>query len=156
MKPGVYSQLYIQIVFAVQNREAVLTDNIRMKIFSYMSGIISDMKHKAIIVNGVSDHVHILFGLNPAKSISETVHDIKRGSSLFINKEKLCIGKFTWQEGYGAFSYGRSQLDDIYKYIQNQEQHHSKRTFKEEYFLFLKKYEIEYDEHFLFDFFDNP
>jgi len=120
-----------------------------------MSGIISEMKHKSIIVNGVSNHVHMLIGLNPSKSISDTIHDIKRSSSLFINNEKLCIGKFAWQEGFGGFSYSRSQLDDIYNYILNQENHHKKMTFREEYIQFLKKFEIDYDERFLFDFLDD-
>jgi putative transposase len=154
MKPGTYTQLYIQLVFAVKNRNAVLHKNIRSEIFKYMSGIISSMNHKSLIVNGVSDHVHILIGLNPSKSISDTVHDIKRGSSLFINTEKLCDSKFSWQEGYGAFSYSKSHLDRVFTYIQNQEKHHNKSTFQEEYVQFLKKYEVAYNEQFLFDFMD--
>lgn len=152
MKPGTYTKLYVQLVFAVKNRDAVLHKKIRRRIFEYMSGIITEMKHKSIIINGVSDHVHIFIGLNPNRSISDTVHDVKRNSSLFINKEKLCLGNFAWQEGYGAFSYSRSQIDNVYKYILNQEKHHEKTTFKVEYIHFLKKFEIEYDERFLFDF----
>ena len=121
MKPGVYTQLYVQLVFAVKNRDAVLHKAIRERVFEYMSGILTEMKHKSIIINGVSDHVHILFGENPSKCISDTVHDIKRSTSLFINNEKLCSGRFSWQEGYGAFTYSRSQLDDVYRYIQNQQ-----------------------------------
>jgi putative transposase len=155
MKPGNFTQLYVQLVFAVKNRDAVLHKNIRNRVFEYMSGIITEMKHKSIIVNGVSNHVHILIGLNPSKSISDTIHDIKRSSSLLINNEKLCMGKFAWQEGYGGFTYSRSQLDDIYNYILNQESHHKKITFREEYIQFLKKFEIEYDERFLFDFLDD-
>jgi putative transposase len=155
MKPGTYTQLYIQLVFAVKNRNAVLNKEIRYRIFEYMSAIISGMNHKSIIVNGVSDHVHILLGLNPSKSISETVHDIKRNSSLFINNENLCKGRFTWQEGYGAFSYSRSQLDRVYNYILSQELHHSKSTFQEEYVKFLRNYEIDYNERFLFEFWNN-
>ena len=155
MKPGVYTQLYVQLVFAVKNRDAVLQKAIRERVFEYMSGILTEMKHKSIIVNGVSDHVHILFGENPSKSISDTVHDVKRSTSLFINNEKLCGGKFSWQEGYGAFTYSRSQLNDVYRYIQNQEEHHKKKTFKEEYIQFLQKFEIEYDERFLFEFLDD-
>lgn len=155
MKPGTFTQLYIQVVFAVKNRDALLSNRIRKRVFEYISGIITNMQHKSIIVNGVSNHVHILIGLNPSKSISETVREIKRCSSLFINTEKLCAGKFEWQEGYGAFTYSRSQLDDVYKYILNQEEHHSKKSFKEEYLQFLKKYEVEYDERFLFEFFED-
>lgn len=152
MKPGTFTQQYVQIVFAVKNRDAALHKGIRNRVFEYISGIITEMKHKSIIVNGVSDHVHILIGLNPAISISDTVHDIKRSSSLFINKEKLCMGKFAWQEGYGSFTYSRSQMEHVYKYIQNQEKHHERLSFKEEYVQFLKKFEIDYNEHFLFEF----
>ncbi len=155
MKPGTFTQMYIQLVFAVKNREALLHKNIRNRVFEYMSGIITEMKHKSIIVNGMSNHVHILIGLHPSKSVSETVYTIKRSSSLFINKEKLCRGKFAWQEGYGSFSYGRSQLDAVYNYILNQEKHHQKISFREEYIQFLKKFEVEHDEPFLFDFLDD-
>ena len=127
----------------------------RKRVFEYISGIITAMNHKSIIVNGVSDHVHILIGLNPSISISDTVHGIKRSSSLFINKEKLCIGKFAWQEGYGGFTYSRSQLENVYNYIQNQEKHHEKSTFKAEYIQFLKNYAIDFEERFLFDFWHN-
>ena len=114
MKPGSYTQMYIQLVFAVKNRDADLHSSIRFRVFEYMSGILTEMNHKAIIVNGVSNHVHVLFGLNPTKSISETVHSLKRNTSLFINKEKLCKGTFAWQEGYGAFTYSRSQLESVF------------------------------------------
>jgi putative transposase len=155
MKPGTYTQLYVQLVFAPKFHDAVLYKNIRKRVFEYISGIITEMKHKSIIVNGVSNHVHIFLGLNPSKSISDTVHDIKRSSTLFINKEKLCKGTFAWQEGYGGFSYGRSQIDELYQYILNQEQHHKKVTFRDEYLQFLKNFEIQYDERFLFDFLDD-
>ncbi len=154
MKPGAFTQIYIQLVFAVRNRDAVLHRNVRSRIFQYMSGIVTDLGHKSIIVNGVADHVHLFIGWNSSKSISDTVHDIKRGSSLFINNEKLCRGKFSWQEGYGGFSYGKSKIEEVYNYILNQEQHHKKVTFRDEYIQFLKKFEIEYDERFLFDFLD--
>jgi putative transposase len=156
MKPGTYTQMYVQLVFAVKNRDAVLHKNIRTRVFEYMSGIVSEMKHKSIIVNGVSNHVQIFFGLNPSRSISDTVHDLKRGSSLFINQNKLCLGKFAWLEGYGAFTYSRSQVENVYNYIQNQEAHHSKKTFKEEYIDFLKKFEIDFDERYLYDFWEEP
>lgn len=155
MKPGTFTQQYVHLVFAVKNHDAALTRNIRKRVFEYMSGIITAMNHKSIIVNGVSDHVHILIGLNPSISISDTVHAIKRSSSLFINKERLCIGKFGWQEGYGGFTYSRSQLENVYNYIHNQEKHHEKSTFKAEYIQFLKNYAIDFDERFLFDFWNN-
>ncbi|NOU45893.1 MAG: IS200/IS605 family transposase [Bacteroidales bacterium] len=155
MKPGTFTQLYVQLVFAVKNREAILHKSIRNRIFEYMSGIITQMNHKSIIVNGVSNHVHIFIGLNPTKTISETVHDIKRSTSLFINDEKLCPYKFAWQDGYGGFTHSRSQIHDVYQYILNQEEHHKKQTFRDEYIQYLKKFEIEYDERFLFDFLDD-
>jgi len=156
MKPGNYTQLYVHLVFAVRRREAALNREIRGRVFEYISGIITGLKHKSIIVNGVSDHVHILIGLNPAVSISNSVHDIKRGSSLFINTEKLSRSKFSWQEGYGAFTYSRSQLSRIYNYIENQEKHHEKKSFRGEYLEFLEKYQVEYDNRFLFTFWDEP
>jgi REP element-mobilizing transposase RayT len=155
MKPGTFTQMYVQLVFAVKNRDAVLTKNFRTRVFEYISGIITNLKHKSIIVNGTSNHVHILIGLNPSVSISDTVHDIKRSSSLFINNGKLCPGKFSWQEGYGGFTYSRSQIADVYNYIENQESHHKKKTFREEYIDILTKYEIEFDPQFLFDFLDD-
>ncbi len=154
MKPGVFTQLYIQLVFAVKYRDRLLNDDIREKVFSYMSGIVTNSKHKSIIINGVSDHVHIFLGLNPNLSISDTVRDLKRSSSIFINENKWFKSKFQWQEGYGAFSYSKSQVDNVYNYIQKQEEHHKKTTFREEYIDFLKKFEIEYDKKFLFDFFN--
>jgi putative transposase len=156
MKPGNFTQMYVHLIFAVKNREAALNREIRNRVFEYISGIITSMNHKSIIVNGVSDHIHILIGLNPSVSVSNTVHDIKRGSSLFINNEKLCQRKFTWQEGFGSFTYSRSQLDNVYNYIKRQEKHHEKQAFKDEYFQFLEKFGMEYNDRFLFDFWDNP
>ena len=147
--------MYGQLVFAVKNRDAILTKDIRKRVFEYMSGIITNLKHKSMIINGTSNHVHILFGLNPSVSVSDTVHDIKRSSSLFINNEKLCPFRFSWQEGYGGFSYSRSQIDEVYKYIENQESHHAKTTFRQEYIDTLIKNEIEFDQQFLFDFWDD-
>jgi REP element-mobilizing transposase RayT len=157
MKSGTFTQMYVHLVFAVKNREALLNKSFRNRVFEYVGGIITGLKHKSIIVNGALDHVHILFGLNPSVNISDTVHDVKRGSSLFINDQKFLNGHFSWQEGYGAFTYGQSQLNDIYKYIKNQELHHQKTSFREEYISILKKFEIGYDARFLFDFIDtNP
>lgn len=154
MKPGTYSQNYVHLIFAVKYREACLIKDIRPRVFAYMSGIITSLKHKSIIVNGMSDHVHILLGLNPSISISDTVHDIKRSTSMFINKENLCQGKFNWQEGYASFTCSRSQIERVYNYIENQEYHHSKFDFKREYIQFLKKSEIDYNEMYLFNFWD--
>jgi putative transposase len=155
MKPGTFTQMYVQLVFAVKNRDAVLKKDFRDRVFEYMSGIITNLKHKSMIINGTSNHVHILFGLNPSVSVSDTVHDIKRSSSLFINNEKLCPYRFSWQEGYGGFTFSRSQIADVYNYIENQESYHKKRTFSEEYIDILTKNEIEFDQQFLFDFWND-
>lgn len=154
MKPNTYTQIYIQLVVAVKSRDASLNPDIRSRVFEYMSGIITGLQHKSIIVNGISNHVHVFYGMNPKISVSDTVHDLKRGSSLFINENKLIKYHFEWQEGYGGFSYSKSQIQDVYNYVRDQEIHHKKRTFREEYLDFLRKFEIEYDERFLFDFFD--
>ena len=154
MKPGVFTQLYIQLVFSPKYRDRLLTKEIRNEVFSYMSGIVTNRKHKSIIINGMLDHVHILIGANPNDSISDLVATLKRDSSSFINGKKWFRGKFHWQDGYGAFSYGRSQLDKIYNYILNQEKHHNRRTFREEYTELLKKFEVEYDKKYLFEFFN--
>src|SRR3972149_4564033 len=121
MKPGVFTQLYTHLVFAVKYRERLLTKDIRSEIFSYMSGIVTNRKHKSLIINGMADHVHILVGLNPDDKISDLVGAIKKNSSIFMNGKKLFHGTFHWQDGYGAFSYGKSQLNNVYSYILNQE-----------------------------------
>lgn len=154
MKPGAFTQIYIQLVFSPMSKESLLHEKIRPRVFQYMSGIISNLGHKSIIVNGVSDHVHIFIGLNPNISVSETVKEIKRVSSKFINEERFFPGKFQWQSGYGGFSYSHSQINDVYNYILNQGVHHSKRSFREEYQDFLNKNDIKFEEQYLFDFFD--
>jgi len=154
MKPGSFTQLYVHIVFAVKYRERFLTKEIRNELFKYIAGIITNRKHKVIIINGMADHIHILIGLNPNDKISDLVACIKRESSSFMNDKNYFRGKFHWQDGYGAFSYSRSQLDDVYKYILNQEAHHKKQTFREEYVELLKRFEIQFDEKYLFVFFD--
>jgi REP element-mobilizing transposase RayT len=154
MKPGSFTQIYIQLVFSPKHRECLLTANIRPRIIEYLSGIITNLGHKSIIVNGVADHVHIFLGLNPKISISETVKELKRSSSILINEKRLVSGKFEWQEGYGGFSYGHSQIGKVFNYIKDQEIHHQKRTFREEYLEFLNRYEIKFEDQYLFEFFD--
>lgn len=151
---GTYSQIYIQIVFAVRGRENLLQKPWRDEVFKYIAGIIKGKKQKPIIVNGVSDHVHVFVGLKPVMSIADLVRDIKNNSSNFINEKHLIRGKFSWQEGYGAFSYAHSQIDAVYQYVLRQEEHHEKRTFREEYLDFLEKFAVEYDEKYLFDWAD--
>jgi putative transposase len=148
---GTFSQIYIQVVFAVQGRGNFLQDPWRVEVFKYISGIIKVKNQKPIIVNGIKNHVHIFVGLKPSMAVSNLVRDIKNNSSNFINEKKWVSGKFSWQEGFGSFSYSNSQVEQVYNYILNQEKHHKQKTFKEEYLEFLKKFEIDYDERYLFD-----
>lgn len=151
---GTFSQIYIQVVFAVKGRENLLQRPQREEVFKYMAGIIKGKNQKPIIVNGVTDHVHLFIGLKPAMSLSDLVRDIKNNSSNFIYDKRLVKGKFAWQEGYGAFSYSHSQIDIVYQYILNQEEHHHQKTFREEYLEFLQRFEIEHDEKYLFEWID--
>lgn len=123
----------------------------RDEVFKYMAGIIKNKGHKPIIVNGVSDHVHVFVGQKPALALSDLVRDIKNNSTNFINDHSWIQGKFNWQEGYGAFSYSHSQIESVYKYILNQERHHSKQTFQNEYIALLKKFNIEHEPKYLFE-----
>ena len=148
---GTYSQIYIQVVFAVKGRQNLLHKDGRDDVFKYMSGIIKNKGQKPIIVNGVSDHVHAFIGLKPSMALSDLVRDIKNNSSNFINDHTWIKGRFSWQEGYGAFSYSHSQIGNVYDYILNQEKHHSKQTFQEEYVDFLKRFEIEHGVKYLFE-----
>ena len=148
---GSYSQIYLQYVFAVKGRQNLLQKPWREEVFKYISGIIKGKNQKPIIVNGVSDHVHVFVGLKPSMNIPDLVRDIKNNSSNFINENKWVKGKFSWQEGYGVFSYSHSQIDNVYRYIANQEAHHEKKTFKDEYIDFLVKSGIDYDERYLFE-----
>lgn len=152
---GTFSQIYIQIVFAVKGRQNLIGKQWKDELHKYISGIITNKGQKSIIVNGVADHVHIFVGLRPAMAISDLVRDIKNNSSNFINEKKFIKVKFSWQEGYGAFSYAHSQIENVYQYIANQEEHHKKKTFKEEYLDFLQKFEIEYNEKYLFEWIDD-
>lgn len=152
--PGTYSQIYIQIVFAVKGRENLIGKSWKDELHKYIAGIIKKKEQKPIIVNGMPDHIHAFIGLRPVMSIADIVRDIKNNSSNFINDKKFVKGKFSWQEGYGAFSYSHSHIDNVYQYILNQEEHHKKKTFKEKYIEFLKKFEIAHDEKYLFDFID--
>jgi len=148
---GTFSQIYIQVVFAVKGRENLIAKTWKDDLHKYIAGIIKGKEQKSIIVNGMPDHIHAFIGLRPPMAISDLVRDIKNNSSNFINDKKFVKGKFSWQAGYGAFSYGHSQMDKVYNYILNQEKHHKKKTFREEYLEFLKKFEIEYDEKYLFE-----
>ena len=145
-----YTQIHIQFVFAVKFRTATIHSSWKDELYKYITGIIQHHKHKLIAINGMADHIHILVGMRPTQSISDLMQDVKANSSKWINEKKLAQGRFEWQEGYGAFSYGKSQLKDVIAYINNQEQHHKLKTFKEEYVDFLQKFEVDYDEKFIF------
>lgn len=151
---GTYSRIYIHIVFAVKGRGNIISKTWQHELHKYIAGIITNKDQKSIIVNGVSDHIHVFVGLKPSMSISDLVRDIKNNSTNFINNKKFVKGKFAWQEGYGAFSCGHSQIDQVYNYIFNQEEHHRKKTFKEEYMEFLRKFGIKYNEKYLFEWFE--
>jgi REP element-mobilizing transposase RayT len=148
---GTFSQIYIQYVFAVKGRENLLNRGWRQEVFRYMSGIIKNKQQKPIIVNGVSDHVHLFVGLKPSMAISDLIRDVKNNSSKFINEGGFVPEKFSWQEGYGAFSYSQNQIDRVYQYILNQEDHHRKTTFKDEYNDLLNEFKVSYDDSYLFD-----
>ena len=147
-----YSQIYIQIVFAVEGRQNLIAKNNRTELHKYITGIVQKRGQKMLSVFCMPDHTHLLVGLKPSISISDLVRDIKSGSSNFINEKQWIRGHFNWQEGFGAFSYSRSQIDGVIKYMLNQERHHEKRSFKSEYVGFLEKFEVEYYDQYLFDF----
>lgn len=146
-----FHQLYIQAIFAVKNREALITNDCKSKILNVIGNLINETGCKTLIVNGTKDHVHCLIGLKPTISISELMRIVKGKSSRFINDHRLTKHKFEWQEGYGVFSYSKSHIDAVYKYIANQERHHKKQNFKDEYFSFLDKYNVKYDERCVFE-----
>ena len=149
-----YTQILVHIVFAVKGRQHLITEKHREMVEKYICGIVTNKKSKPLAIYCNPDHCHILIGLHPAVSISELARDIKAYSSKWINENKWFKGKFSWQEGFGAFTYSRSQLNRVVQYIRNQPNHHRKKTFREEYIDFLEKFEIEYDNKYLFNFND--
>ena len=146
-----YTQIHIHTVFAVKNRDSLISTEWRERLYQYIISIINDQGHKALAVGGTANHVHILLGLHPTQSLSSLMLKIKQGTSEWINKERFSQFKFQWQEGYGAFSYSKSQLPNVVNYINNQEKHHAKRSFREEYLDLLKKFEVGYNERYIFD-----
>ena len=145
-----YHQIYLQFVFAVKYRNAIIEKKWRSELFGVIGNLINESGCKNIIVNGVADHVHCFVGLKPVISVSELMRTVKSKSSKYINDGKLTPDRFEWQEGYGVFSYGQSQVDKVFTYIKNQEEHHKKQTFREEYIEFLKNFKIDYDEQYIF------
>lgn len=149
-----YTQLNVHGVFSVRGRENLLSDSFRAELFKYISGILKNTKQFPLAINGYKDHVHIFFELHPANSVSEIMRIVKTNSSKWINEQNFLHGKFNWQSGYGAFTNSRSQREDVIKYIMNQEKHHSKRSFKEEYLDLLRKHRIDFNDAYVFDFYD--
>lgn len=146
-----YSQIYIQAVFAVKYRASLIQREWKEELFKYVGGIFRNKDQKLIAVGGAEDHIHVLFGLKPNMAISDLVRDVKSDTTEFINRERLVRGRFYWQEGFGAFSYSRSQLDAVGKYVLEQEAHHASRSFRDEYISLLDRFEVEYEARYLFD-----
>ena len=147
-----YTQIYLQVVFAVQDRQCLIQPQNKEEIYKYITGIVTKQGQKMLQINGVTDHVHLLIGMKPNIALSDLVRDIKAGSSKFINEQRWIRGHFNWQEGFGAFSYGHSQLDRVIQYIANQEHHHQKSSFKHEYLTLLRKFDIAFEDKYVFDF----
>ena len=149
-----YTQINIHAVFSVKGRSNLLTQNFRDDLFKYISGILNNTNQYSLAVNGYLDHVHIFFELHPTSAVADILEVVKTNSSKWINKNKFVTGEFAWQKGYGAFSYSRSQRNNVIQYIMKQEEHHKNRTFREEYLDLLKKYEIPFEDKYVFEFYD--
>ena len=150
-----YSQIYIQIVFAVKGRQNLIKIEHKEELHKYITGIVKGKKQKMLAINCMPDHTHMFIGFTPDMKISDLVRDVKSISSGFINEKKFVKGKFNWQHGFGAFSYSHSHIDRVVKYVLNQEEHHKKKTFREEYIGLLEKFNVEYDPKYIFEFYDD-
>jgi putative transposase len=146
-----YHQVYLQFVFAVKYREAIIEKSWRPTLQGVIGNLINETGCKTILVNGIEDHIHCFAGLKPVVSCSELMKTVKAKSSKYINDHQLTKHRFEWQEGFGVFSYGHSQINQVYNYIANQEKHHKKQTFREEYVEFLEKFEVPYDMRYVFE-----
>ncbi len=149
-----YSQIYIQTIFAVKGRNGLIQPEWEERLYKYITGIVQNKGQKMLAINGIPNHIHFLIGMKPSCCLSDLVREIKKSSNEFINDNKLPKFKFNWQEGFGVFSYSHSQLDNVIAYIMNQKEHHKKKTFKEEYTDFLKQFNVEYDEQYLFEWYE--
>ena len=145
-----YTQIHIQFVFVVKYRKGLIQASFEDELYQYISGIIKNNNHKLLAINGMSDYLHVFIGMRPTQSISDLMQDIKGSSSKWINEKKFLPIKFEWQSGYGAFSYSKSHVEKVIKYVQNQENHHKEQTFRQEYIQFLNAFEIDYDENYIF------
>jgi REP element-mobilizing transposase RayT len=149
-----YTQCYFHLVFAVKNRKALIKKEWKSELEKYITGIVQNHKHKMLAIGSMHDHIHILIGYNINQLIPDLVEVIKTSSNSWIKERRLSEFKFEWQKGYGAFTYSRSQIDDVIKYILSQEEHHTKRSFRLEYLEMLKKNNVDYNPEYLFDFFN--
>ena len=145
-----YTQIHLQFVFAVKYRKALILPSYKEELYKYITGIIQHYDHKVLAINGVEDHIHIFIGMRPTQSVSDLLQDIKGSSSKWINEKQFLNTKFEWQSGYGAFSYSKSHVQSVIDYIANEEDHHKKESFREEYLKFLRVFEIDYDENYIF------
>ena len=146
-----YSQIYVQIVFAVQGRQNLIRPERKEELHKYITGIVTRQGQKLLAIHCLPDHTHVLIGLKPSIAISDLVGETKTGATNHINKNRWVMGRFSWQEGFGAFSYSHSQLSEVIRYIENQVEHHSRKSFREEYLEFLEKFEVPYEERYLFE-----
>ncbi len=146
-----YSQVYLQFIFAVKGRQSLINPKHNDELQKYITGIVQNRKQKMLAINNMPDHLHLLVGFGTTISMADFMEEVKSISSKFINEKEWIRGKFEWQRGYGVFSYSRSQIDSVINYISNQQEHHKKSSFKEEYLNYLRKFEVDYDERFLFE-----
>lgn len=146
-----YSQIYIQVVFAVKYRDALIQPEWETELYKYITGIVQNKEQKMLAINGMPDHLHFLIGMKPSCTLSDLVREVKKSSNAFIKEKRFTLFNFQWQEGFGAFSYSHSNLDNVIGYIMKQKEHHKKQTFKDEYLTFLKNFAIEYKDEYLFD-----
>src|ERR1019366_2752694 len=148
--PNTYTQIHLHIIYAVKYRNALINNKWKDELYKFITGIVQDNEHKMIIINGMPDHTHMLIGMRPTQSLSDLMKEVKGSSSRWINEKGFAGNKFNWQSGYGAFSYSRSQLQTVINYIKNQEAHHQKKTFLQEYRAFLEKFEVPFEEQYIF------
>ena len=148
-----FSQIYLQFVFAVRHRQSLIPTEHKEELHKYITALVQNRKAKMIAVHCMPDHTHLFVGFRPSISISDFIKEIKVESNEFLNNQSWMKSKFNWQEGYGVFSYGHSQIDTVVKYVLNQEQHHKKKTFRAEYLEFLDRFQIPFEEKYLFEFF---
>lgn len=149
--PNTFTQIHLHFVFAVKNREGLIHEGIRSRVEKYITGIVQNFGHKLLAIYCMPDHAHLFVGFRPTQSVADFMREVKANSSEFINRERLVACHFNWQEGYGAFSYAHSQVQQVINYVRAQPEHHRKKTFREEYLGFLRKYEIPYEEKYLFN-----